>query len=150
MCGTFNRDIAVRREDLVFFAPGNDLWTDAIIDNAVVADRRNNRLQNFTLDGKHLGFVSGVNLPCHFDFRKDLMLIPDLAARVTLLDRTNQVVLHLGEGPANYREIRTQSRAAFTPGQFICPHGACFDRDGNIFVVEWVEVGRVTKLRKLA
>ena len=37
--GTFNRDIAVRREDLVFFAPGNDLWTDAIIDNAIVADR---------------------------------------------------------------------------------------------------------------
>ena len=28
-------------------------------------------------------------------------------------------------------------------------HGACFDRTGNIFVVEWVEVGRVTKLRKV-
>ncbi len=116
----------------------------------VVADRRNNRLQNFSLDGKHLGFVSGVNLPCHFDFRKDLMLVPDLAARVTLLDRNNQVILHLGEGPTNYRDIRTQSREVFPVGQFVCPHGACFDREGNIFVVEWVEVGRVTKLRKVA
>ncbi len=116
----------------------------------VVADRRNNRLQNFSLDGKHLGFVSGVNLPCHFDFRKDVMLVPDLAARVTLLDRNNQVILHLGEGPTNYRDIRTQSREAFPVGQFVCPHGACFDREGNIFVVEWVEVGRVTKLRKVA
>lgn len=37
--GTFNRDIAVRREELVFFAPGNDPWIDAIIDNAIEADR---------------------------------------------------------------------------------------------------------------
>jgi len=37
--GTFNRDIAVRREDIVFFAPGSDPWTDAIINNAIEADR---------------------------------------------------------------------------------------------------------------
>ncbi|MEI6046600.1 MAG: C-terminal helicase domain-containing protein, partial [Chloroflexota bacterium] len=36
--GTFNRDIAIRREDLVFFAPGNDPWTDAIVANAIQAD----------------------------------------------------------------------------------------------------------------
>ncbi len=36
--GTFNRDIAVRREDLVFFAPGEP-WTDTIIRNAIEADR---------------------------------------------------------------------------------------------------------------
>jgi hypothetical protein len=36
------------------------------------------------------------------------------------------------------------------PGRFVCPHGACFDHEGNIFVVEWVESGRVTKLRRLA
>ena len=35
-------------------------------------------------------------------------------------------------------------------GRFIHPHDACFDRDGNIFVVEWVSTGRVTKLRKVA
>jgi ATP-dependent helicase HepA len=37
--GTFNRDVAVQREDLVFFAPGNDPWTDAIVGNALEADR---------------------------------------------------------------------------------------------------------------
>jgi hypothetical protein len=35
------------------------------------------------------------------------------------------------------------------PGEFICPHGACYDHEGSIFVVEWVEVGRVTKLRRV-
>ncbi|MEO9028095.1 MAG: SNF2-related protein [Ktedonobacteraceae bacterium] len=37
--GTFNRDFAVNREDLVFFAPGNDPWIDTIIENATSADR---------------------------------------------------------------------------------------------------------------
>jgi superfamily II DNA or RNA helicase len=37
--GTFNRDKAVQREDLVFFAPSDDPWTDAIIANAMEADR---------------------------------------------------------------------------------------------------------------
>jgi ATP-dependent helicase HepA len=37
--GTFNRDVAVRHEELIFFAPGNDPWLDAIIANAIEADR---------------------------------------------------------------------------------------------------------------
>lgn len=37
--GTFSRDVAVRREDLVFFAPGDDPWTDAVIANALECDR---------------------------------------------------------------------------------------------------------------
>jgi len=37
--GTFDRKVAVRRENLVFFAPSTDKWTDAIITNALEADR---------------------------------------------------------------------------------------------------------------
>jgi len=39
IAGTFSRDLAVRREDLVFFAPGDDPWTDAVITNALECDR---------------------------------------------------------------------------------------------------------------
>jgi hypothetical protein len=116
-----------------------------------VADRSNHRIQNFSLDGRHLEIVGGVNLPCHFHRRDDIVVVPDLAARVTLLDRNNKVILHLGEGQSNWSQLRTStSRDAFVPGEFVCPHGACFDHEGNIFVVEWVEIGRVTKLRKVA
>ena len=59
-------------------------------------------------------------------------------------------VAHLGDGGDDARKLREKDRDAFIPGKFICPHGACFDPDGNIFVVEFVEVGRVTKLRKVA
>jgi hypothetical protein len=118
----------------------------------VVADRRNNRLQRFTLDGKHIDFVPGFRLPCHFDEHKGNVVVPDLHGRVTLIDKDNKVIEHLGDSnpPNGSYPLRSQPRDAFIPGQFICPHGACFDHEGNIFVVEWVEVGRVTKLRRVS
>jgi hypothetical protein len=117
----------------------------------VVADRRNHRLQRFTLDGKHIDFVPGFRLPCHFyEYRGDVV-VPDLNGRVTLLDKNNQVIEQLGDSHEgdNQFPLRTQTRDQFVPGEFICPHGACYDHEGNIFVVEWVEVGRVTKLRRV-
>jgi hypothetical protein len=116
-----------------------------------VADRANKRLQYLTLDGKHVRFEQGVNLPCNFHERKGVMVIPDLGARVTLIGPDNKVIEHLGEDPSNtWGKLRTQPRDKFIPGKFVCPHGACFDHKGNIFVVEWVEVGRVTKLRHVS
>lgn len=119
----------------------------------LVADRGNKRLQRFTLDGKHIDFVGGTTLPCHFDMYKNGdVVIPDLGAKVTLLDKQNNVIAHLGDdSEANtWSQLRKEPREKFIPGKFVCPHGACFDRSGNIFVVEWVEVGRVTKLRRVS
>ena len=116
----------------------------------LVADRSNKRLQAFTLEGKHLAFYQGTNAPCHFHARGKVMVVPDLFARVTLIDEKNAPMLHLGDnGIDSWKEIRAGSRDGFPAGRFVCPHSACFDHDGNIFVVEWVEVGRVTKLVKV-
>jgi hypothetical protein len=117
-----------------------------------VADRSNKRLQHFTLDGQHIGFTpDGMPAPCHFHVQKGKVVIPDLDARVTIADEQNRVIAVLGADDARTaRALRTRERESFVPGKFICPHGACFDHQGNIFVVEWVEVGRVTKLRKVA
>lgn len=122
----------------------------------VVADRANARLQYFTLDGKHIGFNTDVAFPAHFDVRGDVLLVPDLHARVTLMDKDNKVLTHLGydaewtkrvlEGPNEMRKHPDR----FQSGRFVHPHDACFDKDGNIFVVEWVPTGRVTKLQKLS
>ena len=116
----------------------------------LVADRSNKRLQTFSLDGEHLGFVNDFPAPCHFSERHGVMVVPDLFARVTLIDKQNRVIEQLGEaGIDSWKAIRGGPRENFPVGKFVCPHSACFDHDGNIFVVEWVEVGRVTKLRKV-
>jgi len=121
----------------------------------VVADRANARLQMFTLGGQHLGFQSDVSFPADIDIRGDVMLVPDLHARVTLLDKDNSLLAHLGYEPAWTKQVlaaglkmrRTPNK--WRAGRFVHPHDACFDRAGNIFVTEWVPTGRVTLLRKL-
>jgi hypothetical protein len=152
--GEYLRSFGGRGSDPGLLNEPHGIWMDtrAKTPVLVVADRRNNRLQRFTLDGKHIDFVPGLRLPCHFDEHRGLVVVPDLHGRVTLLDAQNAIVAHLGDSgvPEWNNPLRREPRERFIPGQFICPHGACFDRDGNIFVVEWVEVGRVTKLRKVA
>ena len=121
----------------------------------VVADRANARLQYFTLDGKFLSFVHEVSFPAHFDIRGDVLLVPDLHAHVTLFDKDNKVLAHLGYDPDWTRQvldgfkIRTQPDR-WPAGKFIHPHDACFDKDGNIFVTEWVATGRISLLRHVS
>ena len=122
-----------------------------------VADRENNRIQYFTLDGKHHSFVQGkaddgiIRRPCHFDVRGSDILIPDLRGRVTVLDKDNKAAAELFDNPdAGKRANNGVPKNQWADGQFICPHGAIWDSEGNIIVVEWVAPGRITKLRHVA
>jgi len=127
------------------------LWVDSRgrTPELMVADRGNRRLQRFTLDGKHLGFVnSGLRRPCHVHFNRDMVLIPDLDSVVTILGRDNQVLAHLGDGqPTN---LRGAARDKFIPGKFIHPHAAIWINRNDILVAEWVPIGRLTLLRKVS
>lgn len=117
----------------------------------VVADRSNKRIQRFTLAGEHVDFLYGTNAPCNFNVSKNGdVVVPDLFARVTIMNRNNEIISDLGDdSTSDYMATRKLSRDHFTPGKFVCPHGACFDHAQNIYVVEWVEVGRVSKLQKV-
>lgn len=126
--------------------------------SVVVADRANKRLQWFTLGGKHLKTLDGFILPANLDTRGDVLLVPDLSARITLLGKDDQVIVHLGEDPA-WREqvlkdnmkLRSDDKGdGWVSGKFLHPHDACFDPAGNIYVAEWVNTGRITKLRKVS
>jgi hypothetical protein len=134
------------------------LWLDDRgpgADSLVVADRVNGRLQWFSLAGEHLKTLDGFLLPANIDIYEDLLLVPDLSARVTLLDRDNNVVAQLGEDPAWRKAVLKDGMALrgrpqdWQAGKFLHPHDACFDREGNILVAEWVATGRITRLRKL-
>ena len=81
--------------------------------------------------------------------------MPDLHARVSIFDKDNKLITHLGYDPdwtkqvlADKFKMRTQPET-WPAGKFIHPHDACYDKDGNIFVVEWVATGRVSLLKKV-
>ena len=119
----------------------------------VVCDRAHHSLQYFTMEGKYIETLKGYGLPANIDSRKDLLLVPELHARVTLLNDKNEVVARLGEDvervTKKVKGVRNDSKK-WLPGKFIHPHDACFDKEGNIFVAEWVSTGRVTRLRRLS
>ncbi|MCH2059237.1 MAG: hypothetical protein MK183_01295 [Verrucomicrobiales bacterium] len=121
-------------------------------EHIVVCDRAHHSLQYFTMDGKYVETLKGYGLPANLDSWKNLLLVPELHARLTLLGDDNKVVARLGdnvEGVVKKKTVNRGNAKTWVPGKFVHPHDACFDNDGNIFVAEWVSTGRVTRLRRL-
>lgn len=117
----------------------------------LIADRANHRIQIYDLDGSFTGVADhDLRLPCGFAFDGDTLIIPDLFARVTLFDKENNLTAHLGDTPdiwkrEDWPNIPQPYRA---PRHFSSPHAAWADSHGDIYVVEWISDGRVTKLKK--
>jgi sugar lactone lactonase YvrE len=112
-------------------------------DRVIVADRENDRLQFFTLDGTYLDEWTDVQRPTHIaldqqgriyvselwrrteDQSRRLGWIPeDQHGRVSVYDATGTVLARLG-GP---------DRCA--AGNFIAPHGISVDSHGDLYVSE--------------
>ena len=91
--------------------------------------------------------------PADIDLRGEVMLVPDLHARITLLDVNNNLIAHLGHDPTWLKQVLSDNLAMrrhperWQAGKFVHPHDACFDHDGNIYVAEWVAIGRVSFLK---
>jgi hypothetical protein len=116
----------------------------------IVADRGNSRLQIFTLDGKYVDVVKeGLRNPCKVYLRGEDILIPDLQGRITILNKENKLIAHLGEAnPENRGKFQTPPEK-WKDGEFTAPHGAAWDSKGNAYVEDWNVAGRVTKLARI-
>lgn len=117
----------------------------------IVTDRAHDTLQKFSLEGKYLGTLTGFKLPANVDSLGNLLLVAELKGGITLLDKAYQPVAKLGEDSQRVASIQgiRGKEAEWQDGKFVHPHDACFGADGSIFVAEWVERGRITKLEKV-
>ena len=138
------------------FNTPHGLWVDTrgAEPRIVVCDRANHSLQFFDINGKYQKTVKGFGLPANAETYKGLLLVPELHARVSILDANDKVIAQLGDDVARVTAkdgggIRGDSNR-WQAGKFVHPHDACFDADGNIFVAEWVATGRISKLRKVS
>ena len=138
------------------FQTPHGLWWDdrpGRTPQLVICDRANARLQYFDAEGNYTGSFDEMLFPADIDTHGTTMVVPDLHARITLLDHNNQVLTHLGDDLdwrkqvlAGNLRMRNQPER-WENGRFIHPHDACFDHQGNIYVAEWVAVGRINFLR---
>ncbi len=137
------------------FKTAHGLWVDnreGREPTIVITDRAHDTLQIFTMDGKYIETLTGYGLPANIDSWKNLLVVPELKARVTLLNEKNEVVAQLGSAIDRLGEVKDLrvKPDAWKDGQFVHPHDACFTPDGDIFVAEWVGTGRVTKLERVS
>jgi len=90
----------------------------------------------------------------------DTLALTDFTrARVTILDRADQLVEHMGANPGANPEARARDgwpnarnvdgdlvRRRSNQGKFNSPHTLAADAEGNLYVTEWLIGGRLTKL----
>lgn len=114
-----------------------------------IADRHNDRIQVFDME---LGFkrilTDGIRTPCCFYQHDGHLYIPELGARVTVLDANDKVVARLGDGKP--LQDKKEDIVAKHPEAFAVPHALALDSKGDLYVVEWVPSGRARKLKKNA
>ena len=117
----------------------------------LVADREKRRLVHFDLEGKWIGVhASNLRRPCSVSLFGDVLAVAVLESRVTIIDKTGTPISFLGDNPnqaqwANFGVPPQDQRL----GIFTAPHGLSFDKAGNLYVQDWNQTGRVTKLSKL-
>ncbi len=116
----------------------------------LVVDREKRRLVHLDLEGNWIGvYASNLRRPCSVSFFGDDMAVAELEARVTILDKSGTPVSFLGDNPdkaqwANFGVPADQLKL----GIFTAPHGVSFDKAGNLYIQDWNNTGRVTKLVK--
>ncbi|MCY2959393.1 MAG: DUF1080 domain-containing protein [Planctomycetota bacterium] len=117
----------------------------------LVADRENSRLLRYDLQGNLLSEIQGMfRRPCSIQQHDGYLAVPDLAGRVTILGPDDQLVVHLGDQPDESKRARNDvPKAEWRDGIFLSPHSAHWDREGNLYVMDWNFLGRVNKLRRL-
>lgn len=115
-----------------------------------VADRGNKRFQIFDLDGnfKRVFGNNFLGCPCGGVVKDNLLYVPELCARLAILDQDDKLISYVGqnEETCNISSWPNHPKELIQPGKFNSPHHLAIDDKNNIYVVEWIIGGRVTKL----
>ena len=102
----------------------------------MVADRENNRIQFFTLDGEYIEEWGDLLQPdtIYID-DDDLVYIAELGQRISIMTLDGEVISQWGS-----------ERGSTVPGEFMaCPHGIWLDSHGDIYVGEVQADARLQK-----
>ncbi|HEY1901993.1 MAG TPA: hypothetical protein VGG56_06165 [Terracidiphilus sp.] len=134
------------------FDCSHGLAVDARYDQPLllVCDRENRRLCHFDFDGKFVRTVTEhLRRPCQVSFHGDYAVVSELEGRVTILDRDNAPVAFLGDNPQKTQWANYQIQPSLiAPAFFSAAHGCYIDQSANIYVSDWNQTGRVTKLTR--
>lgn len=105
-----------------------------------IADRANGRLEVYSLELDYKRTIADMRAPCCFYQHAGHLYVPELSARVSIIDAQDQVVARLGDGLGIKKEEIGQH-----PEAFAAPHALTLDSRGDLYVIEWLPSGRPRK-----
>ena len=115
----------------------------------IATDRLNNRVVHLALDGALLGVVNDeLLLPAALTIDGDNVIVGELNGRVTILDKSGQVVAHVGTNTAEGIGTNRVPPEQWRTGYVIAAHGVATNADGDLFVAEFSTFGRVHKFER--
>lgn len=117
----------------------------------LICDRENRRIIHTDLNGNWIGeYATNLRRPCAVSILGDFCAVAELEGRVTILDKLGTPISFLGDNPnkRQWANFRVEAKDMST-GIFTAPHGLSFDKEGNLYVEDWNQTGRVTKLVKI-
>jgi hypothetical protein len=114
----------------------------------LVCDRENRRVQRFDLAGRLVDVpVTDLRRPCSLAFNGRSTAVAELEGRVTILDENFMPVAHLGDNTRREQWANNGVRPEdWIDGVFTAPHACCFDAAGDLYVMDWNAMGRISKL----
>lgn len=117
-----------------------------------IADRGNKRVQVYDFEGNFLRAFGAdfLHSPCCFATNGDTLYIPELFARLAILDAEDRLIAYIGDNPEAMATEGWPNVPAdrIRPGFFNSPHGMAAAPNGDLYVVEWIIGGRITKLAR--
>jgi len=136
--------------DLQQFRAAHGVAIDTRFDEPLlmIADRENRRLQHYDFSGNLVGVHAiGLRRPCAISFWGDFCAVAELEGRVTILDKSGTPIAFLGDQPDRAQWANFKALPSETPANlFTAPHGLSYDAEGNLYVQDWNQSGRITKL----
>jgi len=117
----------------------------------LICDRENRRLCHFDLDGRYVRTVTQhLRRPCQASFYGDYAVVSELEGRATILDRDNVPVAFVGDNPHRLQWAKYDlDPRAINAAEFSAAHGCFIDAEANVFVSDWNQTGRLTKLSRI-
>jgi hypothetical protein len=115
----------------------------------IAVDRANNRVVHMSLDGQFLGVVArDLLLPAAVVIDGDTAIIGELTGRVTILDKSGDVVLRVGENKEQGVGSNRVPPEQWKTGLLVAPHGVALNSHGDLFVSEFTQFGRVHRFNR--
>jgi len=115
----------------------------------IAVDRANNRVVHMSLSGEFLGVVaSDLLLPAAITLNGDNVVVGELRGRVTILDKAGKVVERIGENSGEGVGSNQAKPESWRPGLLLSPHGVALNAQGDLFVSEFNQYGRVHRFNR--